>query len=138
MAAYGFRHANPPKRRRAPFLTISTCFGPVIRQIRAHIMQQKIGVRPDQLKALFRLILQSVGNEFRCVTSNASGGIEQFLTIQHFRIRKIPSCRNSQIAAVEGHEIKRLVIDFKAIAGFIRTMRCCKAFRLVFSAFTCR
>ena len=51
------RQPNPPKWRRAPFLPGRARFGAVVGKGRAHIVQQHIGIGPNQLKALLSAIL---------------------------------------------------------------------------------
>ena len=39
-------------------------FGAVVGKARPHVVQEKVGVGPDQLEALLGLVCQAVGDEF--------------------------------------------------------------------------
>src|SRR5690606_40629102 len=47
--------ANSPQWRRAPFAPVGIALGPVVGEALAHVVQQQVGVGPDQLEAMFGL-----------------------------------------------------------------------------------
>jgi hypothetical protein len=69
-----FGQADAPKRRGLPFAAGGAAFGAVVGQPRAHVVQQKVGIGPDQLEALLGLAVQPVGDVFRRVAGLAAGG----------------------------------------------------------------
>ena len=103
--------ADAPKRRGAPFAPIRAALGAVVGQPFAHVMEQKIGHRPDQLEALLGLVLQPFGHEFRLVAGGAADLMEHRLAAQHLRCADIAAGGHGKVAAVKGHQIQPFGVD---------------------------
>ena len=110
------RQPDAPKRRRPPFRARGAAFGAAIGQTRPHVVQQKVGVGPDQLEALLRLILQPVGDEFRHVAASAARLVEDLLAGQDQRIGRLAPRGHRKVARIEGDEVEARPIDLQPVA----------------------
>ncbi len=129
-----FSQPNTPERWGPPFRATCTGLWPIIRQTRTHVMEKHVCVRPNQLEALFWLICQPMGHKRRLVTGGATSGVEHLFTPQNRRVIDITAGRDSQVAAIECHEVETFSINLEA--SFITvTVRRCTAIWLGFSAF---
>ena len=84
VAADGLGEADAPERRRAPFAARRLALGPIVGKTFAHVVQQQIGVGPDQLMGEMRLAWHIAGHEFRRVAGRAADLVEHLLALQHF------------------------------------------------------
>ena len=81
----GHRLGQPdaPQRRRAPLVAVGIALGPMIGEPLAHVVQQEVGIGPDQLE-LVRLVRRIArGDELRRVAGDAAGFVERLLAAQH-------------------------------------------------------
>src|SRR5262245_38506822 len=81
VTAHGLGQADAPEWWRAPLASRRLAFGPAVGEALAHVVQQKIGVRPDQLVRQMRLTGHFAGYEFRPVTALAADCVEDFLAL---------------------------------------------------------
>lgn len=75
--------ADAPQRSRAPFLPVGLAFGPVVGKSLAHVVQQHVGVGPDELIAQFGFRAVGGGAEFGVVAAHTTDVIEYLLAAQH-------------------------------------------------------
>src|SRR5262245_31858397 len=109
--AHGLGQANAPERRRAPFAPRRLAFGPAVGEALAHVVQQEIGVRPDQLMRQMRLTGHVAGHEFWPVTARAADAVEDFLALEYSGIARIAPRRHRQVLRVEGDELEQLIAE---------------------------
>jgi hypothetical protein len=109
--AHRLGQADAPERRRAPFAPARRALGPMVGQPLAHIVQQKVGIGPDQLEGLLRAALVAAGDVFRRVAGRAAALVEQLLAGEHLRIVEVAARRDREVARIEHHEIEHLPRD---------------------------
>ena len=97
--------ADPPQRRRAPLRAGSVADLLAIGQAGAHVVQQKVGIGPDQLERLRLVRGVAAGDEFRRVTGDAAERVKMRFAGKHIRVADIAACRHRQVLGIEGHEI---------------------------------
>src|SRR5690348_2772972 len=76
---HSLRQADPPERRRAPLVTVRPALVSIIGEAVTHVVQQEVGIRPDQLEALGRILCIARRDELGRVTGNAAALIEGLL-----------------------------------------------------------
>ena len=111
----GLGKADAPERRRAPFASRSLAVGAVVCKSLAHVVQQEVGVRPDQLMRKMRLARRFAGHEFRLVATRTANGIEQLLALQQFWVRRIAPRRHGEVVRVEGDELEQIVAELDVL-----------------------
>ncbi|MNN85797.1 hypothetical protein D3C81_2031290 [compost metagenome] len=91
---HGLGQADAPQRRRAPFAAIGQSVGHAIGQVVAHVVHQHVGVGPDQLEAMLRLLGVAARHVLGHVARHAIGFIEQLLARQHARVVRVAALRH--------------------------------------------
>src|SRR5262245_24359295 len=109
--AHGLGQADAPERRRAPLAPSRLAFGPAVGEALAHVVQQEIGVRPDQLMRQMRLAGHVAGHEFWPVTARAADAVEDLLPLEYLGVARIASRRHRQVLRVEGDELEQLIAE---------------------------
>ena len=74
------------KRRGAPFVPRRPCFGTVVGKAIAHVVQQQVGVGPDQLGAVLGPVGQAMRDKGGPVADRTAGGNKRVLAAQHLRV----------------------------------------------------
>src|SRR5438445_12178856 len=81
--------ANTPGRRRASFTAARLSYPLSVREALAHVVQQEVGIGPDQLEGLRLVGRAAHGDEVRRMAVNAAHLIELFLAGENLRLADI-------------------------------------------------
>lgn len=88
----------------------------------AHIVQQEIGIGPDELEACRIAFGEAMRHEIRLMTCRTAAFIEDLPPLQNLRIINAAARRNTKILAVEGHEAEPGLIYLKTVLLGVVTM----------------
>ena len=133
-----FVNPIPQSGGRAPFPARRPCFGTIVGQTFTHVVQQQIGIRPNQLETLFRLAFQTVCNKRRLMAGDAANRSGILLCRAGFQGPSTSRrARNAKIAAVECDEVETRIVNLVA-AIILVPMRRGAAIQLLISAITPR
>ena len=108
--------------------------GAMIGEPLAHVVQQEIGVRPDQLVGEMRLARRFAGHEFRLVAAGAADRIEQLLALQHLGVCGIAPRRDGKVVGIERDELEQIVAELDVLILRRIAVRRIEAILLAFGA----
>ncbi|KAG1533148.1 hypothetical protein G6F50_015965 [Rhizopus delemar] len=120
---HGLGQADAPQRRRAPFAAVGRAIGHAVGQALAHVVHQHVGVGPDQLEAVLRLLGIAARHILGHVAGHAIGFVEKLLARQHARIVRVASRRHRKIGGIDRDEVHQLGRDFLRAEARLCTMR---------------
>ena len=94
----------------------------MVGQTLAHVVQEKVGIGPDQLEGLRDLALDPAGHVFRHMAGNAARGIEDLLAAQDLRVARATPFGHAKVAGIEGDKVQVRLRHLKPVgrvrAGF--------------------
>ncbi|CFO57466.1 Uncharacterised protein [Bordetella pertussis] len=115
--------ADPPQRRRAPFAPVGLLLGHAVGQPVSHVVQQHVGVRPDQLEAVLGLRRVAPRHILGHVAGHAVGLVEQLLARQHALVVGVAPLRHGKVGRIGGHEIHQVPRHLVLAQMGLRAMR---------------
>ena len=93
------RETDTPERRRSPLATAGLTLGAPVGEPVAHVVEQEVGIRPDQLKGLLLVNRIAAGDELGSVTADTICLVEQAFAFEHARDVETATRRHAEIAA---------------------------------------
>ena len=100
------RQAKPPEWWRPPFLAAGVTHRLAIGQTFAHVMQQEIGIGPDQLVGQRTKGRIPAAHVFRHMAGGAAEPVKHLLALQHIGKTCLAPGRDGQILRIESEEIQ--------------------------------
>ena len=123
VAVHQMLQSEAPQRRSAPFAARRVSVRSIVREFRAHGVQQQVGERMEGLVREFRKHGLRVGLELRTMAATAAGFHKSPRSGLDGRTVEVASGRDRQRALVLHDLVKDCVADFRAAAGGRRIAR---------------
>ncbi len=110
--ADGLRQADAPERWRAPPAAAGDPDLLPIRKLLAHVVQQEIGIGPDELEGLRLVVGIAAGDELRRMAARAAEIVEDLLATERLGKARLSPRRHGEVSGVEGNEVEHRVRSF--------------------------
>ncbi len=105
MAADALGQPDAPERRRAPFAAGRVADLLAVGQAVAQIVQQEIGIGPDQLERRTPCPARRGASRISACGRRRSRDVEDLLALEHIRLVHVAARRHGEILRIEGNEI---------------------------------